>query len=76
MSKAHSIMLQVRELRLVRREGGKTSLCSVLVRFDEQAAADDFYTNYNGKPVRVGHHPLSAVCLGLHRVRDKTLTKG
>ncbi|GAB4818298.1 hypothetical protein N2152v2_005344 [Parachlorella kessleri] len=41
---------KVRELRLVRREGGKASLCSVLVRFDEQAAADDFYTNFNGKP--------------------------
>lgn len=44
--------LQVRELRLVRREGGGSTLCSVLVRFEDQAAADDFYTHYNGKPVR------------------------
>lgn len=44
---------QVRELRLVRREGGASSLCSVLVRFEEQGAADDFYANYNGKPVGV-----------------------
>ncbi len=42
---------QVRELRLVRREGGSSSLCSVLVRFDDQASADDFYANTNGRPV-------------------------
>jgi BRCA1-associated protein len=40
-----------REVRLVRRAGG-TSACLVLLRFNAQDAADGFYKDFNGKPVR------------------------
>lgn len=42
----------------MRREGGGSSLCSVLARFDGQEAADDFYTHYNGKPVSASNVDL------------------
>jgi len=46
---------RVRELRLVRREGGGASAgassCLVLVRFADGEAADGFYEDFNGKPV-------------------------
>jgi BRCA1-associated protein 2 len=41
----------VREMRFVRRDGGK-GVCLVLLRFDSQDSADSFYQNYNTKPVR------------------------
>jgi hypothetical protein len=44
-------LLQVREVRLVRREG-RGSVCLVLLRFAAQQAADAFYRDYNGKAVR------------------------
>lgn len=40
----------INEMRLVRREGGR-SACMVLLRFNEQASTDDFYLNFNNKPV-------------------------
>jgi hypothetical protein len=42
--------LQVREVRLVRREG-RSSVCLVLLRFDAQTAADGFFRDFNGRPV-------------------------
>lgn len=41
---------QVREVRLVRREG-RSSVCLVLLRFESQRWADDFFRDFNGKPV-------------------------
>ena len=43
-------LLQVREIRLVRREG-RSSVCLVLLRFASQLCADDFYRDFNGKAV-------------------------
>lgn len=43
---------QVREVRLVRREG-RSSVCLVLLRFDAQASADGFYRDFNGRAVRL-----------------------
>ncbi|KAK9808671.1 hypothetical protein WJX72_001734 [[Myrmecia] bisecta] len=40
---------KVREMRLVRREGGRTT-CLVLVRFDSLATADDFFRDFNARP--------------------------
>ncbi|KAK9837153.1 hypothetical protein WJX81_006530 [Elliptochloris bilobata] len=40
---------RVREMRMVRREDGR-SLCLVLLCFDNQASADGFYADYNNKP--------------------------
>lgn len=37
-------------MRLVRREG-RSSVCLVLLRFGAQQAADDFYRDFNGRPV-------------------------
>lgn len=45
-----SLHTQVREIRLVRREG-RSSVCLVLLRFDAQASADGFYRDFNGRPV-------------------------
>lgn len=42
----------IREMRLVRREGGRTS-CMVLLTFSNPATTDDFYSNFNNKPVRI-----------------------
>ena len=42
---------QVREVRLVRREG-RGGVCLVLLRFAAQAEADAFYQDFNGRPVR------------------------
>ncbi|KAL4444019.1 hypothetical protein ABPG75_011756 [Micractinium tetrahymenae] len=39
----------VREVRLVRREG-RSSVCLVLLRFESQRWADDFFSDFNGKP--------------------------
>ncbi|KAL4430038.1 hypothetical protein ABPG77_004408 [Micractinium sp. CCAP 211/92] len=39
----------VREVRLVRREG-RSSVCLVLLRFESQLWADDFFSDFNGKP--------------------------
>lgn len=39
----------VREVRLVRREG-RSSVCLVLLRFESQRWADDFFRDFNGKP--------------------------
>lgn len=42
---------RVREIRLVRREGGgPRAACLALLHFDGVPAADDFYGEYNGKP--------------------------
>ena len=43
----------IREMRLVRREGGRTS-CMVLLTFSNVATTDEFFLNFNNKPVRVG----------------------
>ena len=51
-----------REVRLVRRAGG-TSACLVLLRFDAQDAADGFYLDFNGKPVRELAPITPLVCL-------------
>ena len=45
---------RVREMRLVRREDGR-SLCLVLLRFDSLASADEFYADFNNKPVNALH---------------------
>ena len=50
---------RVREMRLVRREDGR-SLCLVLLRFDALASADAFYADFNHKPVRAAHAPCAA----------------
>jgi hypothetical protein len=42
---------RVREMRLVRREDGR-SLCLVLLRFDSLASTDAFFADFNNKPVR------------------------
>lgn len=47
------ISRQVREVRLVRREG-RSSVCLVLLRFESQLWADDFFRDFNGKPVSRG----------------------
>lgn len=41
---------KVKDIRLVRREGG-ANVCLVLLRFHTCQAADDFYKDFNGKPV-------------------------
>lgn len=41
----------IREMRLVRREGGRTS-CMVLLTFSSVATTDDFFLNFNNRPVR------------------------
>ena len=47
------LLHQVAEVRLVRREGaGPAPPCLCLLRFDAQPAADDFFRDYNGRPVR------------------------
>ena len=46
-----ALLVQVREIRLVRREG-RSSVCLVLLRFDAQTSADGFYRDFNGRPVR------------------------
>ena len=41
---------QIKEMRLVRREGGRTA-CMVLLRFMSKSNADEFYLHFNNKPV-------------------------
>lgn len=50
LANAFPLALQVREIRLVRREG-RSSVCLVLLRFDAQPSADGFYRDFNGRPV-------------------------
>ena len=49
----------VRQMRLVRR-GDPRGLCLVLLRFKDADMADGFYSDYNGRPVRVAHPGLRA----------------
>lgn len=43
---------RVKEIRLVRRQGGHTNAsCLVLLEFDRQQSADDFFLTMNGKEV-------------------------
>ncbi len=42
---------QIKDMRLVRREGGRAA-CMVLLRFISVATTDEFYLNFNNKPVR------------------------
>ena len=46
---------RIRELRVVRRESGRGS-CMVLLRFKDASTTDEFYMEYNDKPVQ--HHSL------------------
>lgn len=48
---------QIRDMRLVRREGGHTA-CMVLLRFTSSVSADDFYRTFNNKPVCCSMHLL------------------
>ncbi len=45
---------QIKEMRLVRREEGRTA-CMVLLRFMTKANTDEFYLHFNNKPVRCRH---------------------
>jgi BRCA1-associated protein len=40
----------IKDMRLVRREGGRAA-CMVLLRFISAATTDEFYLNLNNKPV-------------------------
>ena len=50
---------RIRELRVVRRESGRGS-CMVLLHFKDASTTNDFYMNYNDKPVQC-HSLLSHV---------------
>ena len=45
-----AFLTKIRELRVVRREGGRGS-CMVLLQFKDAKTADSFYANYNDRPV-------------------------
>ena len=45
-----AFLARIRELRVVRREGGRGS-CMVLLQFWDSKTASDFYVNYNDTPV-------------------------
>lgn len=45
-----AFLARIRELRVVRREGGRGS-CMVLLQFKDVNTADSFYANYNDRPV-------------------------
>ena len=45
-----AFLAQIRELRVVRREGGRGS-CMVLLQFWDAETTHDFYANYNDTPV-------------------------
>lgn len=45
---------RIREMRVLRREGGKRAVCMVLVRFDGADSATSFFDDTNNKPVRSG----------------------
>ena len=46
----------VKEMRLVRREGGAKHQCLVFLRFDSVKQAALFFKDFNGKPVRAAQH--------------------
>ena len=41
----------IRTMRLVRKDGGQ-SVCLILLQMADQDITDEFYTEYNGRPVR------------------------
>lgn len=41
----------IRSLRVLRREARQRVVCMVLIRFGTQQQADDFYRDFNCKPV-------------------------
>jgi BRCA1-associated protein len=43
---------RIREMRLVRRESGRNA-CMVLLRFTDSTSTDEFYLDFNNKPVRL-----------------------
>lgn len=43
----------LREMRVVRREDGK-SVCLILLRFESLETTDSFYTDYHDRPVSIG----------------------
>jgi hypothetical protein len=45
-------LLKVKEARLVRRNGAGMGVCLVLLTFDSQGSTDEFYADFNNKPVR------------------------
>ncbi len=45
-----AFLAHIRELRVVRREGGRGS-CMVLLQFWDAKTTRDFYVNYNDTPV-------------------------
>lgn len=47
-------LAKTREMRLVRKEGGRKALCLVLLRFDSVETADDVYRQFNNQPVIAG----------------------
>ena len=51
---------KLREMRVVRREDGK-SVCLILLRFDSLDMADSFYTDYHDRPVRL-HTSYRCLC--------------
>ncbi len=53
--------IQVREMRLVRREDAR-GVCLVLLRFCDVETAAGFYDNYNGRPVRQLPSALDQSC--------------
>lgn len=50
---------KLREMRVVRREDGK-SVCLILLRFESLEIADSFFCDYHDKPVSLepGHPPV------------------
>ena len=41
----------IRTMRLVRKDGGQ-SVCLIILQMSKQDVTDEFYLEYNGRPVR------------------------
>ena len=56
---------KLREMRIVRREDGK-SVCLILLRFDSLETADSFFHNFHDKPVSISFDRSASSKLTIH----------
>ena len=66
----------IRSMRVLRREARLQVVCMVLIRFSSQEAADDFYHNFNLKPVSGKCCSSGKGCTGARREDSWPLCSG
>ncbi len=55
-----AFLTSMRTMRVVRKDGGQ-SVCLIILQMSDQDIADEFFLEYNGRPVGVDHDELHAM---------------